>query len=278
MKVCCFKRDTDGLPGCRRSIPQGFTLIELLVVIAIIAILAAMLLPALTKAKSKAQGIRCLSNLKQLQLAWYMYTGDFSDKLPPVGGTGQTAEDPADPQLKPGGTKAQWVNGRMDRSPSWTNGVMIELGLMFPYDKSVPIHKCPADRKMGNGVATVRSMAMNCWMNPLDPWNSYDNTVVIFRKLTDITRPAPSKAWVFIDENPSTINDAHFVCDPTQPKWVDVPATYHNNASGLSFADGHSEIKRWRDRNIIGATTGNQPEDPACNDLDWLQERSTIPR
>ena len=267
-------------PG-RRS---GFTLIELLVVIAIIAILAGMLLPALGKAKQKAQGIGCVNNLKQLMLSWHMYAGDFNDALVKTGGLDSlvTAYRPDHKYTLNGKDANQWCMGTMDRFPDMTNSLLVQDSLLYKYVNSMAVYKCPADRKTKGGPygekggpSAVRSMSMNCWMNPINPWAPDSKTVANFVKLGGVTRPTDT--WVTIDENPASINDGWFVCDPAQKnQWVDVPGTYHNNAGGMSFVDGHAEIRRWRDPVILGrkAVPGVAPAKGAV-DLKWLSDRST---
>jgi len=276
-------------------------LIELLVVIAIIAILAAMLLPALAKAKTKAQGIQCMSNLKQLQLAWFLYSGDFNDMIVQTGGVGATADAAAQTALLVNGN---WVHGNMDGRPRATSSGatdlrLLQAGTLFPYAKNPKIYKCAADNKTGPAVVgglqvpTTRSMAMNCWMNPLpgQTWNNNGGNGIEFRKQSDINRHRGGAAnlWVTVDENPNTINDGYFVINPGQianppaapnpTTWTDVPASYHNGACGFGFADGHAEIKKWRDRNVLTARDINTPVDPNYKqDLIWMIERISTRR
>ena len=253
----------------------GFTLIELLVVIAIIAILAAMLLPALSKAKAKAQGIGCLNNLKQLQLAWVMYAGDSNERLPLNANIGDSifvTTFPTSPYTDQGNAGNQWIYGDIRTG---TDTKLLEQGQIYPYAKSVKLFKCPADQKtivdaLGQTLPTIRSMSMNCWMNPQTPQTTAGYKV--FRKTTDITRS--STTWVMLDENPNTINDGYFRDAMSLTDWSDTPASYHNRAGGMSFADGHSEIKRWRDTGVINAKISGFPAD-SSGDLQWFNERTT---
>jgi prepilin-type N-terminal cleavage/methylation domain-containing protein/prepilin-type processing-associated H-X9-DG protein len=241
---------------------RGFTLIELLVVIAIIAILAALLLPALTRAKSKAQGIACMNNLRQLNAAWIMYADDNGDRMVPNGEISDNpplngANNANDPKYQPGGKYAQWCPGNM-KNISGTKIEFIQVGLLYPYTKSVSIYHCPADRSVyplntAYGKTRTRSMSMNCWLGPLNKVWDNSTTLKTFRKMADLGQGLSiSETWVFIDENPYAIDDGYFVCDPSKPdNWVNVPATYHAGGGGISFADGHAELKRYKDPKVL---------------------------
>jgi len=254
----------------------AFTLIELLVVIAIIAILAAMLLPALSKAKQRGQGIACMSNLKQMQLAWSMYADDNNNKIPPniASNTGRLTENALDPNAQPGGPNSSWVLGQADAAPQYTNDLLLTHGAIYSFISSVKVYKCPADKSSDRN----RNYSMNGWMNGINPWN---NVCIDFIKTSDISAKMPvTMAFVFLDENPASINDGYWAADPATPtKWVDSPAHYHNSGSNLSFADGHAEAKKWTDNGVLAGKFGGQTgfaADPGSTDAQWMQARSTV--
>ncbi len=246
----------------------GFTLIELLVVIAIIAILAAMLLPALTRAKMKAQGAGCLSNLKQVQLCWAMYSEDYQNRIPPN---------------KDGHDVGGWVGGWLQTAIEATNVLLLKEpnGLLWPYNKSLGIYKCPADSStalIGNAnYPRVRSLSMNGCMNGNSWYTAEIPGYFTFRKTTEILRPPPSTAFVFLDEHPDSIDDGYFLVFVDRTAlWGNMPANYHNGACGISFADGHAEIRKWHDPDTLRAHIVANPTGPT--DVPWIQLRTSAPR
>jgi len=270
---------------------SGFTLIELLVVIAIIAILASLLMPALSKAKTKGQGISCLNNTKQLMLAWNMYITDNNDSLPYA----YSDENPSMWQYP-----LAWTHGILNwdnaNTQNWDVKNTIAKGAIWKYTgPSEKIYKCPADiytvkptsgPYKGSAIQRARSNSMNAWCGmDKGTWTWFGGPEFRkFTKLSDMVAPGPSKTWVLVDEHPDSMNDGFFCVDMkpypnlASAALPDCPASYHNGACGFAFADGHSEIHKWRNKAtrppIKRAAYSPLPQ--ANNqDVQWLWEHST---
>jgi prepilin-type N-terminal cleavage/methylation domain-containing protein len=273
---------------------RGFTLIELLVVIAIIAILAALLLPALNKGKLKAQGVQCLTNHRQLCLAWRMYSDDNQDRLL------YASDNPYDAST----IASTWVTGYLQwydpQDPAnWDPNHDITKSPMWPYcGRSLSIWKCPADRSFvvvnGQAKPRVRSMSMNFFFGGFGGWDGSGfldtASYKLYFKQTELADPGPAKVFVFLDMRPDSIDIGNFAPrmsgwpnQPAQYGFYDLPGFYHHFANGFSFADGHSETHRWRDVRttpplLDSANVSDEYSSPNNPDVAWLQDHATRPK
>ncbi|HKX62885.1 MAG TPA: type II secretion system protein [Verrucomicrobiae bacterium] len=269
-------RSTKDDAGCHprgvwTPLRSAFTLIELMVVIAVIAILAVLLLPALNGAKDRAHTAVCHSNIKQLALAWSVYADDNEGLLVNNHGKPETVA-----------RRNTWANNVQDwgASEDNTNEVFLTHSLLGPYVSRVAsMYKCPSDRSVAANGPRIRSYAMNAMVgDPGELTNRFNPDYMQFYKVTEM--PDPSHIYVFLDEHPDTINDGFFVNRLTDPSWGNLPGSYHHDSANLSFADGHSETRRWLAwstlrpsvRGGVGGTISASPS----TDFDWLKERTSV--
>jgi len=277
-------------PGQSR---RGFTLIELLVVIAIIAILAGMLLPALAKAKAKANGIRCMNNGKQMMLAWQMYALDNNDRIVHSlhGGDATLGAGANNPKLAP------WVSGWLTwgTEPDNTNEIFLreeKYSRLGKYMGTVDIYKCPSDSFLSSAQRAkgwkkrVRSWSSNIgvghanYQANLGPFNPTEYQIIL--KNSDFAA-GPVNTWVYVDEHPDSMNDAGFFNPQSKGAFVDVPAAYHNGACGFAFADGHAEVHKWK--GVLNTQTAQRVRMSGINvgtpkatdpDVNWLHDNGGL--
>ena len=263
-----------GPPGVHRWVTcrKGFTLIELLVVMAIVAVLAGLLLPALSGARSRALQVQCLSNYRQLNLCWLLYLDDFRGELPPNETVLTGGREGAN------ATARTWVTGNAYTDTTPTNLIR---GMLFGYHRSVAIYRCPADRSTVRDAGKIRrfrSVSMNSYMNDVpDPTDRG-----CWHRASEIVTPSPARAFVLVDEHENSIENARFFASPPGVwRWVDFPSVRHAGATTLSFADGHSES--WKltspdSRRIGKLPAWLQGQATAVNDPDLRRFHEAVPR
>ncbi len=290
---------------------RAFTLLELLVVISVIAILAALLLPTLSKGKGKAQGVYCLNNGKEMMIAMSLYTDDHQSFFPP---------NPDDGNTIPG---YNWCSGQagIGQAQEFDPDVLKDqrLSLLIAYLKgNITLFRCPADMRsgkyqgtdpslIGKTVPAARTFSMSQAIGTIDPgfdetgpggqpggihsgvpdmsvnapWlNNEDNhrrnhPWSTYGKASQIGAPGPAMLWVLVDEDANGLNDAAFAFGMAQPSWIDAPGTYHNGGCGFAFADGHSEIHSWLKRGKKHYHTWNITDPRDRQDWNWMRERTS---
>jgi len=262
----------------------GFTLIELLVVIAIIAILGAILLPALAAARGRAQGLICLSNTHQLTLALQLYVDDHNNRLPyNLVMTEWSARN-----------NLNWVNNVMtwDTHPDNTNQATITQAALGIYAQhQTAIYRCPSDRALSSmqrtagWTARIRSYSMNAMIGDAGDvttggFNINNPDYTQFFKMSQILHP--TGIFVFLDEHPDSIDDGYFLNRAYHWKWVDLPASYHNGATAFSYADGHSELHRWLEPSTVRPSSPNAAGLPISipfsewADFEWMLSHMSV--